>query len=139
MTRAVSIFMVALASLAVQRVYAQPPAAPVAGQAQPVAVRGTEMAGATQFRARCETCHGKIARAPSLGMLRRMAPERIYQALTTGAMQTEAQEAKLTDPELRDIAAWMGGRKLEGESDDAMKMPNRCSRSEEHTSELQSP
>src|ERR1039457_5065765 len=81
MTRAVSIFMVALASLAVQRVYAQPPAAPVAGQAQPVAVRGTEMAGATQFRAHCETCHGKIARAPSLGMLRRMAPERIYQAL----------------------------------------------------------
>ena len=119
--------MVALASLAVQRVYAQPPAAPVAGQAQPVAVRGTEMAGATQFRAHCETCHGKIARAPSLGMLRRMAPERIYQALTTGAMRTEAQEAKLTDPELRDIAAWMGGRKLEGESDDAMKMPNRCS------------
>ncbi len=61
-------------------------------------------------------------------MLRKMAPERIYQALTTGAMREQAREAKLTEQDMRDIAAWMGGRKLGvGESDDASKMPNRCS------------
>jgi mono/diheme cytochrome c family protein len=113
--------------LAAHCLLAQAPANPSAAPAQNPPVRGTEMAGATQFRAHCETCHGKTPTAPSLAMLRKMAPERIYQALTTGPMRNEAQEAKLTDLELRDIAAWMGGRKLQGDKDDAAKMPNRCS------------
>jgi polyvinyl alcohol dehydrogenase (cytochrome) len=122
-----AILAVSISYLAGQSLFAQQPAAPAAAPAQTPPVRGTEMAGANQFRAHCETCHGKVPRAPSLAMLRRMAPERIYQALTTGAMRTEAQDAKLTDTELRDIAAWMGGRKLQADNDDARKMPNRCS------------
>ena len=98
--------------------------------APPAGVRGTEMAGANQFRAKCETCHGKIPNAPTLAMLRKMAPERIYQSLTAGAMREQARLANLTDSDMRDIAAWMGGRKLElGDIDDAAKMPNRCSSS----------
>jgi polyvinyl alcohol dehydrogenase (cytochrome) len=100
-----------------------------AGQAQPPLIRGTEMAGANAFRAHCEVCHNTMAAAPSITMLRKMSPERIYQALTTGAMRNQAQEAKLTDADIRDIAAWMGGRKLEGQQDDAQKMPNRCAAS----------
>src|SRR5271157_1726621 len=96
----------------VERAQGQPPAGqPPAGQ--PALVRGTEMAGANAFRAHCEVCHGTMASAPSIAMLRKMSPERIYQALTTGAMRNQAQEAKLTDADMRDIAAWMGGRKLE--------------------------
>jgi len=106
-----------------QAALAQQPAAP----GQPPAVRGTEMAGANQFRAHCEVCHGTDPRAPSIAMLRRMAPERIYQALSNGAMRTQAQEAKLTDKDMREIAYWMGGRQLEEAQDDAKNMPNRCS------------
>jgi polyvinyl alcohol dehydrogenase (cytochrome) len=127
MKRFQSMFLVALAWCSGLCLSGQAPANPPAAPAQNAPVRGTEMAGANQFRAHCETCHGKIPRAPTLAMLRRMAPERIYQALTTGAMRTEAQEAKLTDLELRDISAWMGGRKLQADADDAQKMPNRCS------------
>jgi polyvinyl alcohol dehydrogenase (cytochrome) len=97
-----------------------------AAQPQPPVIRGTEMAGANAFRAHCEVCHGTMPAAPSIAMLRKMSPERIYQALTVGAMRNQAQEAKLTDADMRDIAAWMGGRKLEGQQDDAQKMPNRC-------------
>src|SRR5215471_5510468 len=88
-----------------------------AGQAQAPVVRGTEMAGANAFRAHCEVCHNTMAAAPRIAMLRKMSPERIYQALTTGAMRNQAQQAKLTDADMRDIAAWMGGRKLEGSQD----------------------
>jgi len=110
----------------VERAQGQPPAGQPVGQGQPALVRGTEMAGANAFRAHCEVCHGTMASAPSIAMLRKMSPERIYQALTTGAMRNQAQEAKLTDADMRDIAAWMGGRKLEAPQDDAQKMPNGC-------------
>jgi polyvinyl alcohol dehydrogenase (cytochrome) len=112
--------------LAVPCVNAQTPAA--GPQGQPAPVRGTEMAGANPFRAHCETCHGKVDNAPSIAILRKMAPERIYQALTTGAMKEQARLANLTDQDMRDIAAWMGGRKMgTGASDDAQQMPNKCS------------
>jgi len=107
--------------LSVPGAYAQGPAA------QGTVVRGSDMAGANAFRAHCEVCHGTNERAPSIAMLRKMAPERIYQALTTGAMRNQAQEAKLTDTDMRDIATWIGGRKLEAQQDDAKDMPNRCS------------
>ena len=128
MTRLVWMSMVALGfCFGVARAQAQQPGGQAAGQAQPAIVRGTEMAGANAFRAHCEVCHGTMASAPTIAMLRKMSPERIYQALTTGAMRNQALEAKLTDSDMRDIAAWMGGRKLEGQQDDAQKMPNRCS------------
>jgi polyvinyl alcohol dehydrogenase (cytochrome) len=56
-----------------------------------------------------------------------MTPERIYQALTTGVMRTQAQAAKLSDKDLQEIAYWMGGRKLGQVQDEAKNMPNRCS------------
>src|SRR5436305_14441318 len=114
-TMVVSLLLVARAAPA------QTPAQP----GDPPVVRGTEMAGANAFRAQCEICHGKDPRAPSIATLRRMTAERIYQALTTGAMRTQAQAAKLTDKDLREIAAWMGGRKLEASQDDAKNMPNK--------------
>src|SRR5579862_3147745 len=89
--------------VAVPCVNAQAPAPPAGPQGQPAPVRGTEMAGANQFRAHCETCHGKVDNAPSIAILRKMAPERIYQALTTGAMKEQARLANLTDQDMRDI------------------------------------
>jgi mono/diheme cytochrome c family protein len=113
MQRFVWISMAVLGLSGVATAQAQAPAGQAATPAQPALVRGTEMAGANQFRAHCEVCHGTMASAPSIAILRKMSPERIYQALTTGAMRNQAMEAKLTDSELRDIATWMGGRKLE--------------------------
>lgn len=54
-----------------------------------------------------------------------MPPERIYAAITTGIMQTQA--ANLNDEQKRRLAEYMGGRPLGGgDLGDASKMPNHC-------------
>ncbi len=87
----------------------------------------TEGAGSTIFGNYCETCHGnpKVDSAPSPAILKQMTPEHIYQSLTVGVMVKMAQG--LTDQQMRDIAEWVGGRKLgAAESGDARKMSNVC-------------
>jgi polyvinyl alcohol dehydrogenase (cytochrome) len=101
---------------------AQQPTVPPSGQ-----LRVTEGAGSTIFGNYCENCHGnpKVDSAPAPAMLKQMTPERIYAALTTGSMAANARE--LTDQQKRDIAEWVGGRKLGATaSGDAQTMPNRC-------------
>src|SRR5437016_9432591 len=98
----------------------QPAAAPVAQ------VRGNEGAGSTIFGNTCEGCHGKLDSAPPPAMLKKLTPEKIYEALTTGNMKSQA--ANLTDIQKRDIAEWVSGRKLGAtESGDVKAMTNRCS------------
>jgi len=90
-------------------------------------MRASEGDGSTIFGNYCENCHGKLDSAPTAAALKQMPPERIYQALTTGDMRGEAQTAGLTDQQMRDIAEWIGGRKLRfTRDDDASGMPNRC-------------
>src|SRR3954462_7939339 len=72
--------------------------------------RVTEGAGSTIFGNACETCHGKVEEAPRPEMLKKLTPEKIYEVLTTGAMKSQA--ASLTDQQKKDIAEWVGGRKL---------------------------
>src|SRR5258708_3495236 len=87
--------------------------------------RGTEGAGSTIFGNACETCHGKVEEAPRPEMLKKLTPEKIYEVLTTGAMRTQA--ASLTDQQKKDIAEWVGGRKLGATgSGDAKIMSNPC-------------
>ncbi len=63
---------------------------------------------------------------PAPAVLKRMTPERIYMTLTKGDMVAMTQN--LTDQQKRDIAEWVGGRKLGAtESGDASKMSNVCS------------
>jgi polyvinyl alcohol dehydrogenase (cytochrome) len=92
------------------------------------AIRVTEGAGSTIFGNFCGNCHGnpKVDSAPSPATLKQMTPERILQALTTGDMVTIAKD--ITDQQKRDIAEWVGGRKLQAqESAEAKDMSNRCS------------
>jgi polyvinyl alcohol dehydrogenase (cytochrome) len=93
------------------------------------ASRGTtEGAGSTIYGNYCETCHGnpKVEAAPSPATLKKMTPEHIYLALTKGDMVAMAKD--LSDQQKRDIAEWVGGRKLGAtESGDASKMSNACS------------
>ncbi len=85
----------------------------------------SEGPGSTIFGNTCEQCHGKIESAPSPAILKKMTPERIYNALTKGDMVQMAKD--LTDLQKRQIAEWVGGRMLGSqESGDASKMPNRC-------------
>ena len=77
MTRSLAIFIVPLGLFfVVQRAYAQPPA-PIAGQGQAVAVRGTEMAGRISFAPTAKPATEKWL--PLLHWLcsRKMAPEQI--------------------------------------------------------------
>ena len=79
------------------------------------------------FDQTCQTCHGNasVPRAADPAVLRRMTPERIYEALTTGVMQAQAQA--LSDPAKRALAEYLGDRKLgAGETGSADRMPNRC-------------
>lgn len=101
-------------------------AAPAGGQAAAGARGTTEGAGSTIFGNYCEQCHGKIETAPSPAMMKKLTPEHIYEKLTTGSMVPMAKD--LTDQQKRDIAEWVGGRKLgAGAVGDAKKMPNQCS------------
>jgi polyvinyl alcohol dehydrogenase (cytochrome) len=88
---------------------------------------GGEGAGSTIFGNFCESCHGnaKVPEAPLPGTLRQMTPEKIYFTLTEGDMKTIAQS--LTDVQKKDIAEWVGGRKLGAEANgDAKLMSNPC-------------
>jgi polyvinyl alcohol dehydrogenase (cytochrome) len=106
-------------------------ASSVFAQTPPAQVRASEGDGSTIFGNNCENCHGKLETAPTPAMLKQMTPERIYAALTTGDMKTQAQSSGLTDKQLRDIAEWVGGRKLAtDQNDDARNMPNACSNKE---------
>ena len=83
----------------------------VAGQAPPAPAPGTESGFAT-FQTTCAQCHGNpnVDRAPSPVALREMTPEKIYAALTTGVMQTQA--SSLNDGQKKAIAEFMAGRPM---------------------------
>jgi polyvinyl alcohol dehydrogenase (cytochrome) len=111
-----------LLSLSLVALAQQQPAPP----SQPVVqVRGNEGAGSTIFGNSCGGCHGKLETAPSPAMLKKLTPEKIYEALTTGDMRNQAKD--LTDQQKRDIAEWVSGRSLgSGAAGDVKAMSNRC-------------
>ncbi len=87
---------------------------------------GTEF-GISAFERECTKCHGNAAvdRAPSPAAIRQMPPERIYAAITTGVMKTQA--ANLSDEQKRRLAEYMAGRPLGSAAlADASQMPNQC-------------
>ncbi|HYJ96275.1 MAG TPA: PQQ-binding-like beta-propeller repeat protein [Vicinamibacterales bacterium] len=87
---------------------------------------GTESGFAT-FQTRCTSCHGNpaVERAPSPNAIREMTPERIYDSLTTGSMQT--QSSGLTDAQKKALAEFMAGRPLgSAREGDGKSMPNQC-------------
>src|SRR5438552_1243011 len=81
----------------------QPPPPPFGGRGF---VPGTEFGFAT-FQTKCSICHGNpnVERAPSPAAIREMPPEKIYDALTTGVMQVQAND--LTDAQKRTLAEFM--------------------------------
>jgi len=115
--------LVLAAAATLMPVVAQPPQA---AQAPPV--RLSESTGVNLFATHCTQCHGLVPaeHAPTEATIRAMTPESIYEAITTGAMRTNA--ASLSDTEKRLLAEFMGGRKLDKEdAGDAKNMPNACS------------
>lgn len=87
---------------------------------------GTEF-GISAFEQKCIKCHGDSPAppAPAAMAIRQMTPERIYAAITTGSMQSQA--ASLSDEQKRRLAEYMGGRPLgSGSAGDAAQMPNHC-------------
>jgi polyvinyl alcohol dehydrogenase (cytochrome) len=83
--------------------------------------------GFAVFQQRCVACHGNpaYARAPSPAVLRAMPPERIYAALTSGAMKVVGDS--LSDAERRRVAESVSGRLLgSAQAGSAQLMPNRC-------------
>ncbi|HVQ14907.1 MAG TPA: PQQ-binding-like beta-propeller repeat protein [Vicinamibacterales bacterium] len=87
---------------------------------------GTESGFAT-FQTRCTGCHGNpaVERAPSPNAIREMTPERIYESLTTGSMQTQSKD--LNDAQKKALAEFMAGRPLgSARQGDGKSMPNQC-------------
>ena len=87
---------------------------------------GTET-GIGTFQTHCMGCHGNpnLERVPSPDMIRQMSPERIYDALTIGAMK--AQGASLTEDQRKMLATFLSGRPLGSlKEGDAKDMPNHC-------------
>src|SRR5207247_5925873 len=106
--------------LALSQPAQQPPPQPL------TQVRGNEGAGSTIFGNSCGGCHGKLEAAPPPAMLKKLTPEKIYEAITVGDMRNQA--ANLTDQQKRDIAEWIGGRPLGASAGGDIKaMSNPCS------------
>ena len=79
------------------------------------------------FEQRCTSCHGNPSapRAADGLQLRKMTPEAVYAAITTGP--THANLSGVTDDEKRMIAGYLGGRKVDAARlTDAKLMPNQC-------------
>src|ERR1700674_4866345 len=79
------------------------------------------------FQTNCSGCHGNpdVQRAPDPNTLRQMSPEKIYEALTIGAMKVMAE--KLSDQQKRVVAEAVSGRSLGSlDTGDASRMPNQC-------------
>ena len=86
-----------------------------------------------QFEERCSACHKNpsaerapdVEGAPDTATLRRMSPELIYRAVTTGTMRVHVEG--MTDTVIRSMVEWLSSRKLGStETGDAKLMPNRC-------------
>ena len=95
---------------------------PSAAPAEPF---GTEF-GFRIFQQRCVSCHGNpTVKAPSPASLRQMPPEKIVEALTSGAMQIQGRG--LSDLEKRRVAEALSARPLGTLlSGDANQMANHC-------------
>ena len=78
------------------------------------------------FDGTCAQCHDNPAtRAPDRGALRRMSPESVYAALSTGAMAPMA--AALTDEQKRAVAEYVADRRMgPTQSGAAATMANAC-------------
>lgn len=90
-------------------------------------LRLSESTGVNLFKNNCTSCHGNppVENAPSEAVIKQMPPERIYEAITTGAMKNMAQ--KMSDEEKRLLAEYMGGRKIDrADAGDMKNMPNVC-------------
>jgi polyvinyl alcohol dehydrogenase (cytochrome) len=88
---------------------------------------GTE-SGFGVFQQHCTLCHGNPdakPRAPDPSTLRQLAPERIYDALSTGTMKLQGR--KLSEVAKRRVAESLSGRPFgTTQSGDASGMPNHC-------------
>ncbi len=95
---------------------------------------GTESGFAT-FQTRCAMCHANsiserkgvrgAERAPTTDVIRQMAPERIYQALSTGSMQAQAKD--LSEIAKVRLAEFMSSRPMgSAKAGDAAAMRNKC-------------
>ena len=109
-------------------------AAPAAQTQPPAPAPGTE-SGLATFQTRCTLCHANsinerkgvrgAERAPTTDVLRQMAPERIYQALTSGSMKEQAKD--LSDIAKVKLAEFMSSRPMGStRAGDAAAMPNKC-------------
>jgi polyvinyl alcohol dehydrogenase (cytochrome) len=92
------------------------------------AVAQSESAGVNQYFANCASCHESDDpghQAPKTAVLKKMTPEHVLEAMTTGSMRTVA--ANISDADKRLIAEWVAGRKLDTDLIGAAeKMPNMC-------------
>jgi polyvinyl alcohol dehydrogenase (cytochrome) len=87
---------------------------------------GTE-SGIATFQQRCMGCHGNpnIPQAPAPDAIRQMTPEKIYEALTVGAMKPQGDQ--LTEDQRKMLATFLSGRPLGSlQEGDARDMPNHC-------------
>ncbi len=86
-----------------------------------------------QIEERCSACHKNpsaqrtpdVEGAPDTATLRKLPPETVYRAVTTGSMRVHVEG--LSDPVIRSMVEWYTGRKIgTTASGDARLMPNHC-------------
>src|SRR5882672_9150228 len=120
-TLAFAITVLIAAGLHAQQRGAAAPARPVPGF----------RVGPAIYQQNCGSCHGTNAKqidgktAASISTLQTLSPERVYEVLTTGSMQTQA--AALSDLQKRQVGEFLAARPMgSADSGDIQKMTNAC-------------
>lgn len=86
--------------------------------------------GAALYKQHCSHCHnGAVSRAPHLHWLAMMSPQKIFSALNTGLMKTQA--AALNPDERRLIAEYLSRRTLTESASEPVAYAPQCSASVE--------
>src|SRR4051794_40112330 len=72
----------------------RPPATPAVGAPPPPTEGSSEGVPYKLFQFHCTGCHGKMAEAPTVDILKKLTPEKIYEVMTTGVMKSQAANLK---------------------------------------------
>src|SRR4029078_2486972 len=93
----------------------------------PATAQYSSESGFAILQQNCMTCHGQAnVRAPSVGALRELTPDRIYEVLNASNISAH-QPLKLSDEDKKSVAESTSARILgTSTSGDTKNMPNRC-------------
>src|SRR5687767_8034426 len=97
------------------------------------------------YQQNCGTCHGTTGtvtdgkKAPSIGELQELSPERVYSVLNAAPIPAHSGFATFNDLQKRQFAEFTSGRPMNSAAGDSKSMTNKCAANPAFTNPDNSP